>query len=95
MISADWMLQGISLTMEQFTGLVGILPQLEGVLKSKGVEVPRPQYDTAATQARAEDLDESEEDDEEEEFEKPKSKGKLDKYKMKSNHEATSDEDED
>ena len=97
--------KGISLTTEQFTALLAVLPDIDHVLKSKGIEVPRPQYDKAAATSsdpaeaeseEDEDEDEDEgEDEDEEAFEQPKSKRKLNKFKMKSNHEATSDEDED
>jgi hypothetical protein len=87
--------KGISLTMEQFTALLGVLPDIERALKSKGVEVPRPQYDKSGAAGGDEVEAELEEDEEEKASGKPKSKGKLDKFKIKSNHEATSDEDED
>lgn len=70
-------------------------------MKGKGVSVPRPQYDGKET-AGSEDAEEEEEeksaddeemdDDDEEATSKPSSK--LNKYKMKPNHEATSDEEE-
>lgn len=71
------------------------------MLKSKGVKVPRPNYDgAAAITANDEEGEEDEapggedEEDKEAAFEpKTKTKSKLDKFKM--NHEATSDEDED
>jgi hypothetical protein len=88
-------LKGISLSIEQYTALIEILPDIERVLKSKGVEVPRPQYGKATTKTVKEEehVDDDEEDDEE--FETSRSKGKLEKFKLKPNHEATSDEDED
>ena len=107
MIEASWNesyayddLQGISLSIEQYTALIEILPDIERVLKSKRIEVPRPQYGKAAAKAVDEEEEEEEEvddeeDDDDEEVETSKSKGKLDKFKLKSNHEATSDEDED
>ena len=110
MVKASWNalyaygdLQGISLSIEQYTALIEILPDIERVLKSKGIEVPRPQYGKATTKAVDEEEEEEvddeevddEEDDDDEEVETSKSKGKLDKFKLKSNHEATSDEDED
>ena len=39
--------KGISLTMDQFTAFLAALPDIERALKSKGVDVPRPQYDKA------------------------------------------------
>ena len=105
MIEASWNesyayddLQGISLSIEQYTALIEILPDIERVLKSKRIEVPRPQYGKAAAKAVDEEEEEEvddEEDDDDEEVETSKSKGKLGKFKLKSNHEATSDEDED
>ena len=81
--------------MEQYTALVGLLPDIERVLKSKGVEVPRPKYDKAAPQVDDDEEDSEPEEEDEEEVAPPKSKGRLEKYKKKSNHDATSDEDED
>jgi hypothetical protein len=95
---ADSGFQGISLSMEQYTALVALLPDIERVLKSKGVEVPRPKYDKAALQVKDQEEDsapEEEDEEDEEEAAPSKSKAKLSKFKMKSNHDATSDEDED
>lgn len=68
------------------------------MLKSKGIKVPRPNYDGKATDSAVEQDGETPEDSEEDEEDtKPvnKSKSKLDKFKLKPNHEATSDEDDD
>ena len=59
--------------------------------------MPRPQYDKKMA-PKDEDEEEDENgaasEDDDEEAESPKDRGKLDKFKMKKNHEATSDEDE-
>ncbi|KAK4548855.1 hypothetical protein LTR36_008628 [Oleoguttula mirabilis] len=91
--------KGISLSVDQFTAVLDILPQIEGVLESKGITIPRPKYDGKPTveepAADEEDGEEGEEDEAEEaKDEKPKTSGRLDKFKMKRNHEATSDEDD-
>ena len=95
--------QGINLTIDQYTALIDILPDLERVLKSKGVTVPRPQYDKKSA-PKPEDEEEEEEEEEETgavdegsddaEAEASKHRGKLDRFKNRRNHEATSDEDE-
>ncbi|GAB7365803.1 hypothetical protein MBLNU230_g7136t1 [Neophaeotheca triangularis] len=102
--------KGISLPVDQFAAMLDVLPEIESVLKSKGVEIPRPKYDGVAApveeasgeadREKEEVVDENEEREEEakkeEEVdvdEKPAA-GRLDKFRMKKNHEATSDEDE-
>jgi hypothetical protein len=93
--TGNWRIQkGISLNIEQYCSLLDLLPQVEKVLKAKGQTVPRPQYDGASSKATA-TADDDEEDEEDEEEAVSKTKGKLDRFKMKKNHEATSDEDED
>ncbi|KAK5124384.1 hypothetical protein LTR85_001601 [Meristemomyces frigidus] len=91
--------KGISLSIDQFTAVLDILPDIESVLKSKGITIPRPTYDgkPATEEPAAEEEDEEdggEEEEEEVKDEKPKTSGRLDKLKMKQNHEATSDEDD-
>ena len=97
-------LQGISLSIDQFTALLDVLPDIEDVLKSKGITLPRPKYervenpkdDKADKPDEAEEdegKEENEEDEEEEDDEKPVS-NRLSKFKHRPNHEATSDEDE-
>lgn len=75
-----------------------LLPQIEGVLESKGHTVPRPQYDKKAKTVKEEDDAQDDgpvDEDVEDEEEASKHRGKLDKFKMKKqNHEATSEEDE-
>lgn len=93
--------KGITLTIEQFNALSELLPQVESVLQAKGINVTRPVYIDSVSGPKgklakesSEDEEEVDEDDEELEV-KPKAttKSKLDKFKMKGNHEATSDED--
>ncbi|OAP65468.1 hypothetical protein AYL99_01440 [Fonsecaea erecta] len=78
----DWLpgKKGISMSIEQYSALIKIMPQIENVLKSHGEKVPRPNYDGSAP---ADDDDESDKggDGDEEMDRKP-------------NIEATSDEDE-
>jgi len=89
------MTQGISLSVDQYTALLSVLPQLETLLHDRGIEVPRPRYDSPAgtDMLPEEEAEEVGEVAEEEQDVKP-SKRKLDK-KLKANHETTSDEDED
>ncbi|KAK4890315.1 hypothetical protein LTR27_010958 [Elasticomyces elasticus] len=92
--------KGISLSIDQYTTFLAILPQLEDLLKSKGIDVPRPKYDGASSpKAEQEDEDDDDEAKVEEKDEKPvlnekPGKSKLDRFKLKANHEETSDEDE-
>lgn len=67
--------------MDQFSALLQVLPQIEGVLKDEGVRVPRPDYTGDAIAASAVVDEDMGEDD---------YKAQL----KKSNHEATSDEEE-
>ena len=101
--------QGISLNIEQFTAFIEQLPEIEKVLKAKGITIPRPEYGGAC--ASPEDEDQAEEEDEEdgeeevkksakaeeesehEEDAKPVAASKLDKFRHRANHEATSEED--
>ncbi|KAK0335705.1 hypothetical protein LTR91_020064 [Friedmanniomyces endolithicus] len=87
--------KGISLSVDQYTALLSVLPQLETLLHDRGIEVPRPRYDSPAgtDMLPEEEAEEVGEVAEEEQDVKP-SKRKLDK-KLKANHETTSDEDED
>lgn len=90
------------MTIEQYTAFLELVPDIERVLSSKGIDVPRPQFDGAPSSKEDDEAgdEEGEEDDDEagENGEaKPSKKHKvaLDRFKMKKNHEATSDEDED
>ncbi|GAB7352251.1 hypothetical protein MBLNU459_g2720t1 [Dothideomycetes sp. NU459] len=88
--------KGISLSIEQFSTFVELLPQIEEVLKSKGEEVPRPKYGspTAITKLSSPSTNDGN-TNEELAVDGPVQSG-LDKFKYsKKNHEATSDEDDD
>lgn len=81
------------MTIEQYSALVDLMPQIEKTLEKKGQQVPRPQYESTASAAPAADQEERDqgepEAEEEEEDVKPETKyGKR-------NIEATSDEEED
>ncbi|KAH0845869.1 putative RNA polymerase II transcriptional coactivator [Fonsecaea pedrosoi] len=78
--STDPWFQGISMSIEQYSAFVQIMPQIENVLKSQGEKVPRPNYDGSAPTADDGSKPEDAEEDEE-----------MDR---KPNIEATSDEDE-
>ncbi|ETN42614.1 uncharacterized protein HMPREF1541_01771 [Cyphellophora europaea CBS 101466] len=73
--------RGISLTLEQYSALIALMPQIEDILREKGEDVPRPDYG-ASKPAPAEGQAESDDD----------ADGKA---LQRSNIEATSDEDED
>ncbi|KAK1067041.1 hypothetical protein LTR12_010688 [Friedmanniomyces endolithicus] len=87
--------KGISLSVDQYTALLNVLPRLEILLHDRGIQVPRPKYDGPATtnMLPEEEAEEVEEVAEEEQDVKP-SKRKLDMKLVKANHETTSDEDE-
>ena len=90
--------QGISLSIDQFTALLDILPDLESTLKSKGIAIPRPKYGSSnGTKKNTDEDSDKDEEDEEAEEDPPEAKtsNKLSKFMHKANHEATSDEDED
>lgn len=70
--------QGISMSVEQYSALIQIMPQVEELLSSKGEKLPRPDF-SGATQ-----VDGDEDDDDEEEKERD----------AKANIDATSDEDD-
>lgn len=52
--------KGISMTIEQFNTVVGLLPQIERELKGKGIELVRPRYDQVEGDAKEEEEDEEE-----------------------------------
>ncbi|KAK0937890.1 hypothetical protein LTR29_010565 [Friedmanniomyces endolithicus] len=87
--------KGISLSVDQFTALLSVLPRLETLLHAQGIEIPRPKYDgpPEAHVSPEEEAEDVEEVADEEQDVKP-SKRKLDKKLTKANHETTSDEDE-
>ena len=55
--------QGISMTVEQYSALVAIMPQLEGLLSQKGETVPRPNFEGPPPKQADSDNDEEEEDE--------------------------------
>ena len=87
-----WCNQGISLTIEQFSNFVTVLPEIEAALKEKGVEVTRPVYDGAGREENAEVEEEGGEQDAEDEQEEDA--GKEEKGGGKKNFEETSEEGE-
>lgn len=82
------------MTTDQYTTFLKLIPDIERVLKSKGINVPRPQYDKATTGSKEENEEEDEEEAEESEEETLKPKGEPNKFKMKKNYEGTSEEDD-
>ena len=77
----DQSVQGISLTIEQFSSLVTFLPEIDSKLRQAGESIPRPDYGASAGEAHAEPDAAAEE----------KEEGAK---SHKKNHEATSDEEE-
>ncbi|THW93585.1 PC4-domain-containing protein [Aureobasidium pullulans] len=90
--------KGISLSLEQFSAFLEVLPEIEAALKSKGQELPRPNYASEGPSIAAESEQEefeTETADVEPETKTDTSSNKLDKFKYgKKNHEATSDEED-
>lgn len=96
------------MTLDQYSALIKVLPEIERVLKAQGATVPRPRYGQV-TEDEAEDEEsqrDRDEDDEEarsgdgdsrtvpsEDAAPSNEQSKLEKFRMKKNHEATSDED--
>ena len=72
--------QGISMSLEQYSALVSILPQIEEALVAKGEKVPRPDYSGVSSEQQGQDLND---DDNEAELKS-----------TKANIEATSDEED-
>ncbi|KAK3703087.1 hypothetical protein LTR37_014698 [Vermiconidia calcicola] len=85
--------KGIALSIDQYTAFLELVPEIERVLKSKGITVPRPRFDGGPA-AKDEEPVADEVDEDADEAEASTHKGKLDKFKMKKNHETTSDEEE-
>lgn len=85
------------MTLEQYTELVKVLPQIEKALGKEGETVGRPKYDDGRTVDEGvgnedDDLDKREEDDDEDDdYGEKSANGKTAK---RSNIEATSDEEE-
>ena len=67
------------MTVEQYSALIAIMPQLESLLSQKGESVPRPNFDGAPQNGSGQNDDEDDVADEED---------------KKANIEATSDEEE-
>ncbi|KAK2762775.1 hypothetical protein FQN54_000949 [Arachnomyces sp. PD_36] len=99
--------KGISMSVDQFSTMVGLLPSIETALKQKGESLPRPQYDVSTgkdsekepeggeEEEEAQDDENEDVSEEEEEEAKPRSKtAKKSKTSRKRNIEETSDEDE-
>jgi hypothetical protein len=97
--------KGIALSIEQYAAVVTLLPEIEEVLKGKGIEVPRPEYGgKAVKEAVAEENEEEEsETPKEEEAEEDETeveaaqmrKVKLDKFKFGGGKKSSSVVDED
>lgn len=69
------------MTIEQFSNLVSVLPYVESTLKSKGISIPRPNYEEWAAGVGDEEEEAMDEDEEDV------------KKKAKKNFEETSEED--
>ncbi|CAK1367582.1 putative RNA polymerase II transcriptional coactivator [Cercospora beticola] len=93
--------KGISMTLEQFDAVLGVLPELEREVRKRGGKVRRVSVEGEGGEkeegGEEEEEKEKEAEEEEEAEELPKkTKNKLEKFKHKAkNHEATSDEEED
>lgn len=61
--------KGIALNIEQYAAFIALMPEIEAVLKDKGIDVPRPQYDAGSSQKVSDAEDEEDDDDEEKEDE--------------------------
>lgn len=81
------------MTVEQYSALVDIMPQLEKALEEKGEHIPRPKYDITTSDAPAPAQTEEDDDGSEAEPERVEIKVKNARRK-KANIEATSDEEE-
>lgn len=74
-----------------------MLPEIEKSLKDKGISIPRPAYD--GVNSKQDDDGEAPDSNleagaDEDDDATPATSSRLDQYKLKANHEATSDEDE-
>jgi hypothetical protein len=81
------------MTVEQYSALVDLMPQIEKVLENKGEKIPRPKYESTIKDAPAAGDGEQEHEEIAPEPENPKPKV-LNGKRKKANIEATSDEDE-
>ncbi|KIW10979.1 hypothetical protein PV08_10278 [Exophiala spinifera] len=52
--------KGISMSIEQYSALIGLMPQIEGLLRERGEKVPRPKYDESAPTDSLQDDEEPE-----------------------------------
>ena len=89
--------KGISLTVEQYQALIGVMPQIERQLKGMGEDVQRPKYDTAAPatgEVEEEEEEETEADAEDDEDDQESKHFPKSKISRKSNIETTSDEED-
>ncbi len=77
------------MSLEQYSALIDVMPQIERALNKQGEKVPRPNYDDAANGTGKEDSSNGGEDvdDDDDDDQRPDSR--------KANIEATSDEEED
>ncbi|KAL2394776.1 hypothetical protein ABEF95_000710 [Exophiala dermatitidis] len=76
--------KGISMSLEQYSALIGIMPQIEELLKQQGESVPRPDYSGTSSTPSTSAANNGADDDQEE----------TARTSKKANIEATSDEDE-
>ncbi|KAF2101860.1 PC4-domain-containing protein [Rhizodiscina lignyota] len=82
--------KGISLTIDQFTALISVLPDLEAILSARGSSLPRPKYERDKEDSAASKVDEEEEeDDDEDDDDEP-----VSRKNKKPNFDETSDEEE-
>ena len=86
MHGADEGNQGISLTTEQYDAIIALMPHIETVLKGKGVNPKRPDYDKADAVAEGGD-DDGEDEEEVEKGDEDEGEGKK-----KKNFEDTSED---
>lgn len=100
--------QGISLSLEQYSAFLELVPQIEDVLKTKGENVARPSYvdaDSSATlpaptttegaEVKDEDNQKDDKTIENDTLKVSNPSDQLEEFKYsKKNHEATSDEEE-
>lgn len=55
--------QGISLTLEQYNTVMGLLPQIDSALAAKGVKVEKPDYGGSTAKVEHDDEEDEEVDD--------------------------------
>nr|POE48035.1 putative rna polymerase ii transcriptional coactivator [Quercus suber] len=86
--------KGISLTTDQFASVLQILPQVEAALHSRGVSLPRPEYNTPVTTPEQKGVELEQESDEPDRKLIKSTADPIKPKTKKANHEATDDEDE-